>query len=247
MKAMIMAAGMGTRLKPLTDDKPKALVTVGGHTMLDNCLAYLKKYGITDIVINVHHFAEQLYDYAKLKEKEGFKIQISDESEQLMDTGGALVKAAPLLGKEPFIMMAVDILTNLNLQDFIDYHRTSGNLVSLAVKDRKTSRSLMLDKNNNLCGWRHNETGEIKKVNNNEVVSYRGFSVIHMIDPKIFELITEQGPFPIIDMYLRLAKTEKFGGFDHSQDTWMEFGRVENIREAEQKPEFLAICKNLYS
>lgn len=239
MQAMILAAGLGTRLKPITDSKPKALVEVGGVSMLEIAIKYLKKYGVDRVIINLHHFPDQIRSFVKSKNSFGIEILFSDESDVLLDTGGAIKKARSLIDpSSPFILMAVDILTNLDLEAMIAFHYKNKPIVTLGVKDRPTSRSLLFNDNMLLKGWRNNQTGELKGVNNDKELIPLGFSVVHIIEPAIFELIKEEGAFSIIDLYLRLMVNYKIAGFRQDTSTWFEFGRVENIKEVEKTEKF---------
>lgn len=239
---MILAAGLGTRLKPLTNNKPKALIEVGGFTMLEMAVLYLKKFGIREIVINVHHFADQIIEYIHHHDQFGICISVSNEQEKLMDTGGAIVQAASYFDKqEPFILMGVDILTDLNLNDMIRFHLEKNPLVTLAVKDRPTTRPLLFDADMSLIGWRNIQTGRSNMQEPDKAAHALGFSVVHIIHPNIFELITEKGPFPIMDLYMRLMSTQKILGFRHDEDTWLEFGRIDRINEYGSGPDFQRI------
>ena len=163
MKAMIFAAGLGTRLKPLTDNKPKALVEVGGKTMLELVILKLKEAGFNEIVINIHHFGQQIIDYLKANNNFGLTIHISDERDYLLDTGGGIKKATPfLMGNEPFLVHNVDIFSNVDLRQLYENHLKSGATATLLVSQRKTARYLLFNKENKLCGWHNNETGEVK-------------------------------------------------------------------------------------
>jgi NDP-sugar pyrophosphorylase family protein len=246
MKAMILAAGLGTRLKPLTDSIPKALVKVGDFTMLELTIRYLKKYGFRDIIINVHHFGDQIIQY--MKDNNGFGISwvISDERNQLMDTGGAIVKASEMLtGDGPFLLMGTDVLTNLDLNAMIRFHLKNKPLVTLAVKDRTTSRSLLFNGNMQLVGWRDNISGQTKGSNAKQANQILGFSVIQIIQPEIFSLIKEKGPFSIIDLYLRLMDTEKILGYRHDESVWLEFGRADRLPSIIQSDEYRTVMQNL--
>lgn len=236
---MILAAGLGTRLKPITDTKPKALVEVGGITMLEITIRYLKKYGVDRIVINLHHFPEQIKDFLQRKNNFGLEILFSDESNALLDTGGAIKKACPFFDQQsPFILIAVDILTNIDLVAMMEYHKNNKPLVTLAVKDRPTSRSLLFNDSLQLEGWRNNQTGQLKGVNSDMNLTPLGFSVVHIIEPAIFDLIEEEGAFSIIDLYLRLMVNHKILGFRQDESVWLEFGRIETIRALEETDEF---------
>jgi NDP-sugar pyrophosphorylase family protein len=242
MRAMILAAGLGTRLKPLTNVKPKALVEVGEFTMLELAIKYLKKYGFSDIIINVHHFADQVIDYINKHDQFGLNICFSDERTQLLDTGGAIVHASSFFKDSgPFLVMGVDVLTNLDLGKFIQYHLKQKPLVTLAVKERDTTRSLMFDENMQLIGWRDNRSGETRGAQIQDAKYALGFSVIQIIQPEIFNLIIEKGAFPIMELYLRLMETQKIIGFRHSKDIWLEFGRSDRIAEYASSKEFQQI------
>jgi MurNAc alpha-1-phosphate uridylyltransferase len=248
MQAMILAAGLGTRLRPVTDSKPKALVEVGGITMLELTIRYLKKYGVDRLIINLHHFPDQIKSFLKEKNNFGLEILFSDESNALLDTGGAIKKAKSLFDpKSPLILMGVDILTDLDLSEMIKFHNKNKPLVTLAVKDRITSRSLLFNKIMRLEGWRNNQTGELKGVVSDKNSIALGFSVVHIIDPVIFNFIKENGAFSIIDLYLRLMKEHHILGFRHDHSIWMEFGKIENIRELEKKEDFKRIARQLLS
>jgi len=242
MRAMILAAGLGTRLKPLTDKKPKALVEVGSFTMLELTINYLKKYGIRDIIINVHHFADQIIEYIHRNRQFGVNIRFSDEREQLLDTGGALVHASSFLkANEPFLVIGVDVLTDLDLSKLLQYHLSERAIATLAVKERDTTRSLMFDDKMQLVGWKDNRTGETRGSKFQNAVHALGFSVIQVISPEIFGLIEEEGAFPIMDLYLRLMETQKIVGFRHDRDIWLEFGRTDRIAEYAAGREFQQI------
>lgn len=246
MQAMILAAGLGTRLRPITDTKPKALVEVGGFPMLEITIRYLKKFGIDRIIINLHHFPEQIRDFIHSKNNFGLEVLFSDESDALLDTGGAIKKAQSLIDpKSPFILMGVDILTDTNVGAMMEYHYQHKPLVTLAVKDRPTSRSLLFDSSMQLRGWRNNQTGQLKGVETDKNLVPLGFSVIHIIEPAIFDLIHEEGAFSIIDLYLRLMGKYKIIGFRQDEAEWLEFGRIETIRELETTDEFKDLIAKL--
>jgi NDP-sugar pyrophosphorylase family protein len=236
MKAMILAAGMGTRLQPLTLTKPKALVEVKGVPMLEIVIRRLIKYGFRDIVINVHHFAEQVIDFLEKNKNFGISIAISDESDLLLDTGGGLLKARHLLDDgEPFLVHNVDVLTNFNLIDLYQFHLQHKPLATLAVKDRPTSRSFLINDKKELCGWKNNETGKtIISKGVEQQLTPVAFSCVHVISPEIFNYLIERGVFSIIDPYLRLAQTHQIMTWAHNNDVWFDLGRVANLREAEQ-------------
>lgn len=237
---MILAAGLGTRLKPLTDAKPKALLEVQGRPMLDYAIAYLVKHGIKEIIVNIYHHREQLIEYInQAKEKYQINIEISDEQDGLLNTGGGLKKASWFLENEKsFVLAAVDIFTDLDLTSMIHFHNERSSLVTLAVKERDTSRNLMFDENYELIGWKDNRSLEEKYVREETgTISHSlGFSGIHIISSKIFDLMTEQGVFSIIDVYLRLAHDYNVLGFRHDESQWMEFGRINNFEFVNKNP-----------
>lgn len=232
-KAMIFAAGLGTRLKPFTDSHPKALAIVSGKPLLQRNIEYLKSYGITEFVINVHHFADQIIDFLKENNYFDVNIQISDESDEVLETGGGLVKAKEFLGDESFLVMNVDILTDLYLEDLIQFHYQYQPLVTLAVTNRESSRKLLFQNNRELKGWKNLSTGE-EIIESNENLMERAFSGIHMINPRIFDLMPSQGKFSIMKTYMEAMKSESILGFDHSGDVLIDVGRTESVLEAEK-------------
>lgn len=234
---MIFAAGLGTRLGHLTSNKPKALVKVAGKTMLENSINYLRSFGISEVIINVHHFADKIISYLEENKNFGMKITISDERNALLETGGGLKKVSSYFaGEKSFVVYNVDILTNLNLNNLIDSHEKSGALVSLAVRDRKTSRYLLFDDKMILHGWKNIKTAETRMSRNENVkLNPFAFSGIHVISTDIFNLFTEEGRFSIIETYLRLAAKFDIKGYDHGQGLWFDLGKEENIIEAEKK------------
>ena len=236
LNAMIFAAGLGTRLKPYTNNKPKALVELAGKTLLERAIEKLKKLGVDRIVINVHHFANLIDDFLKENNNFGMDIRISDEREELLDTGGGLKKAKELfIPNEPILIYNVDILSTIDLNKFINEHIASNTLVSMVMRDRKSSRYLYFNKENQLTGWTNNKTGERKVARPDmDQSDPLAFSGIHLVDPKIFNLIEEEGKFSIIDLYLRLAKTEKMLAYKDQSDVWFDLGKPEQLKEAEK-------------
>ena len=236
MKAMLFAAGLGTRLKPLTDSRPKALIEIGGMTLLERCILQLKQNGIHDITINVHHFGEQIVSFINKHDNFGLSIHISDESEQLLDTGGGILKAQEFLaGDEPILLINVDVLTNLDLTKLLEYHINSNSLATLVVRKRQTSRYLLFNQNL-LVGWTNKKNGELK-ISRPSLIDQAeefAFSGIHIIQPELLERIEEQGKFSIIDLYLRLAKTEKISAYVDADSVWMDLGKVDEISQAEE-------------
>jgi NDP-sugar pyrophosphorylase family protein len=233
MKAMIFAAGLGTRFKPWTDQHPKALAVVNGKSLLQRNIEYLQQYGIKDVVVNVHHFADHIIQAVNENKGWGSEIVISDESDAVLETGGGLKKAQMFLQGDSFMVMNVDILTDLNLQAFIHYHHQLMPLATLAVTGRSTSRYFLFDQFHNLCGWRNTKTGEEKISRASGENNPRAFSGIHIIDPRIFSLINQQGKFSMVDVYLELAKSEIIKGFDHTGSKFIDVGKPESVAVAE--------------
>lgn len=234
MKAMIFAAGLGTRLKPFTENHPKALAIVNGKPLLQRNIEYLKSFGIDEVVINVHHFADQIIEFLEENNYFGIKITISDETDQVLETGGGLVKAKTNFD-EDFLVMNVDILTDLHLTNFIKAHQENKALVTLAVSDRNSSRKLYFNDKKELKGWRNLKTEEeIKAVDSLDDLNDLAFSGIHVINPALFDKITETGKFSIMKVYMDLMKTESIIGFDHSGGILIDVGRPESVLEAEQ-------------
>jgi NDP-sugar pyrophosphorylase family protein len=233
MKAMIFAAGLGTRLQNETFVKPKALVDVGGKPLLQRAIEKLKNEGITEIVINVHHFSELVISFIIENDFE-IPIHISDETEKLLDTGGGLKKAAHYFkGTEPVLIYNVDIISNLDLNFLLLDHLKSGALVTLAVRNRETQRYFKFDSEMNLAGWINKKTGETKvsvpeKFEKSAAMAYSGF---HIIQPEIFSLMPETDRFSVTDFYLELAKTHLIKGFIDNSDLWMDVGKPEQLEE----------------
>ena len=234
MKGMIFSAGLGTRFKPWTDTHPKALAPVNGKSLLQRNVEYLQKYGITEVVVNVHHFADQIIDAVKKNNGWGSTILISDETNEVLETGGGLLKAKDLLeGDEPFVTVNADILTDLNLKRLIDYHKDYKPLVSFGVTNRKTSRYFLFDEYDRLCGWRNKKTDEeIIAVPQNKLIE-RAYSCVVVFEPRIFSLIPQRGKFSIVETYLSLAKDNLILGYDHTGDKFADVGKPESVAAAE--------------
>lgn len=237
MKAMVLAAGLGTRLRPLTNDRPKALVEVCGRSLLEITLTLLRDFGIRDVIINVHHYADMVMDRVKAAGKFGMHIEFSRE-DVLLDTGGGLKKAAWFLGDssdEPFILHNVDVISTINLQQMVEAHQKSGALATLAVQERKSSRYLMFNDQLELCGRRLVKEEKTEIVCPAQNMTELAFAGIHVISPRIFSLLTEEGIFSIIPAYLRLAaQGEKIQAFRADDYYWRDLGKPENIRQAEE-------------
>ena len=234
MKAMLFAAGLGSRLKPWTDHHPKALALVNGKTLLQRNIEYLQKNGIDEVIINVHHFADQIIDVVKKSNGWGTNITISDETDAVLETGGGLQKAAWYFeGVNDFIVMNVDILTDMNLTAMIQQHQQQKPLATLAVSDRDTSRYFLFDENNTLCGWRNVKTGEEKISKRSNAIFQKAFSGIHIINQDLLQLIKQQGKFSMVDVYLDLAKEHIISSYDHTGAQLIDVGKPENILKAE--------------
>jgi len=238
MKAMVLAAGLGTRLRPLTDNRPKALVEVGGRTMLEITLARLREFGIREVIVNAHHFADQIVAYLEANDKFGMRIEISRE-DVLLDTGGGLKKAAhffldgPGGAGEPFILHNVDVISTIDLRRMAQVHVEGQALATLAVQDRGTSRYLLFDDKLQLCGRRTGGSQQDEIVRPAPSLTPLAFCGVHVISPRIFSLITETGIFSIITTYLRLAGArEKISAFRADQYYWRDLGRPEHVRQA---------------
>lgn len=234
MKAMIFAAGLGTRLKVETADKPKALVEVGGKTLLQRVIEKLKKEGIEEIVVNIHHFPEMMTNWIQCHEF-GIPIHISDESGGLLDTGGGLKKAASFFtGNNPVLLHNVDILGNIDLKRFISEHLNSGALATLAVRKRETQRYFRFDSQKQLTGWINKKTGEkkIARPETFEESTEMAFSGIHIVQPEIFRLMPAETRFSIIGIYLELAKTRTIKGYFDESDWWMDVGKPDELEAA---------------
>lgn len=234
MKALILAAGTGTRLQPLTDTVPKALIKISGYTLLEIVIRRIATAGIKQLVINVHHFPEQIIDFLRSKNNFGLDISISDESGELLDTGGAIKKAVHFFeGDEPVLVHNIDILSNLNLNNLIAYHTEHHALMTLAVKDRPTTRSLIIDGSGRLCGWEYPE----KKLcfltrDNRKGLKTTAFSGVYVISPEIRGKFPEESVFGFIPWILDLAANEKIITWDQSPAFWYEAGRLDAIEHA---------------
>jgi NDP-sugar pyrophosphorylase family protein len=233
LKAMIFAAGLGTRFKPWTDKHPKALAIVNGKSLLQRNIEYLQQHGISEVVVNVHHFADQIVDAIEKNKGWGSNIMISDETDAVLETGGGLKKASAYLSEGNFVITNVDILTDLNLGEMIHYHQQLMPLATLAVTNRSTSRYFLFDHFHNLCGWRNTKTGEERISRESADNTPRAFSGIHIIDPRIFSLMQQEGKFSMVDVYLDLAKTEIIKGFDHTGSKFIDVGKPEAVPIAE--------------
>jgi N-acetyl-alpha-D-muramate 1-phosphate uridylyltransferase len=233
--AIIFSAGLGTRFKPWTDKHPKALAIVNGKSLLQRNIEYLQQYGITDVVVNIHHFPRQIIDAIEQNKGWGSNVVISDESDEVLETGGGLMKARHLLdGDKPFISLNVDILTNLDLTKLMAFHQQHKPLVTFGVTNRKSSRVLLFDEKKRLCGWKNVQTGETKISINKPNLIEKAYSCVVIYEPKIFSLIKQAGKFSIMDSYLDLAVEHTILGYDHSGDNLVDVGKPESVAVAEK-------------
>lgn len=238
-KAMILAAGLGTRLRPLTNDRPKALVEINSRTLLEITLARLRSVGVNEVIVNVHHFADQVVDYLRAHANFGMRIEISREDD-LLDTGGGLKKATWFLENSanndaPFLLHNVDVLSNIDLVRMLATHVETHALTTLAVQNRVTSRYLLFGDRNDLCGRRAGTDGTPELVRPCPSPRALAFSGIHVISPRLLPMLTEEGAFSIVTSYLRLAaQGENIRAFPAGEYYWRDLGRPENIAQAEQ-------------
>ena len=231
---MILAAGLGSRLKPWTDHHPKALAMVNGKSLLQRNIEYLQKSGIYEVIVNVHHFADQVVDAIEKNKGWGTAVTISDETATVLETGGGLQKAGwYFTGETDFVVMNVDILTDMDLPAMSKQHETGKPLATLAVSERETSRYFLFDDKHILSGWRNVKTGEEKIVRNTEPLFQKAFSGIHIISTSFFSLIKSKGKFSLVDAYLELAKEHIITSYDHSGCNLIDVGKPESIPKAE--------------
>lgn len=251
MKAMIFAAGLGSRLRPLTNNIPKALVEVGGIPMLERVIIRLKSFGITEIIVNVHHFSSKVKEFLKAKDNFGVNIIVSDETNRLLDTGGGVLKAAKWLkGKESILLYNTDILTDFDISRMEAAHIESTSLATLLVKKRQTSRYLLIDKNDNMRmhGWTNIKTGEIKPTSllashkftksNLQGLSYYAFGGVHIVSPAIFPLLGDYSRnsdvFSIMSFYIDSCSSHKICGYEPAEDyLWFDIGKIDTLKAAE--------------
>jgi MurNAc alpha-1-phosphate uridylyltransferase len=235
---MIFAAGLGTRFKPWTDNHPKALAIINGKSLLQRNIEYLRRHGIGEVIVNVHHFAGQIIEALTANHGWGVDFIISDEKDRVLETGGGLKKAQPFLDSAPFVLMNVDILTDLDLSMLMRDHFLHRPLATLAVTTRTTSRYFLFNEQQELCGWRNVKTGQERIARAADpaaaVLIPKAFSGIHVIDPAIFPLIRAEGKFSMVDLYLDLAKTQTISGFDHSDSLLIDVGKPESAEKAAQ-------------
>ncbi|HZV60419.1 MAG TPA: nucleotidyltransferase family protein [Candidatus Eremiobacteraceae bacterium] len=240
MKAMVLAAGLGTRLRPLTNDRPKALVDIAGRTLLEITLARLRTFGVREVIVNVHHFADQIVEYLKTNENFGMRIEVSRE-DVLLDTGGGLKKAAWFFledskhAEDPFILHNVDVLSTIDLHRMVRFHTENKALATLAVQERETSRPLLFDEHLALCGRKAGRDAQVEIVRASQEKKSLAFSGIHVISPRLLAKMTEEGVFSIITSYLRLAgQGENIVAFRADEYYWRDLGRREDVMQAAQ-------------
>ena len=231
-KAMIFAAGFGTRLKPHTDFHPKALLKINGKSLLERNIDYLKSFGIKEFVINTHHFSGQIHLFLSRYRNSDINVHVSFEEDGPFETGGGLAYASKFLqtSDQPFVVMNADILTNLNLGKMYEFHLAHQPLATLAVTERESSRQFLFDDRMKLSGWKNNKTDELKLVDSSrsvESLNPFAFSGIHVIHPRIFNLMPTSGTFSITNTYLDLASTESIMGYNHSGDVVLDVGKPE--------------------
>ena len=240
MKAMILAAGLGTRLRPLTNDRPKALVEVAGRTLLEIAIARLREFGVSEVIVNVHHFAGMVTDYLRGKNNFGMRIEISEEC-TLLDTGGGLKKAAWVIREEgpaaaPFILHNVDVISTIDLGRMLDFHNENQTLATQAVQQRQTSRYLLFDDQMRLCGRRLVKEQRTELVRPSPQLQELAFSGIHVISPRLLGLMSEGGTFSIVQSYLRLAgEGERIVAYRADGDTWRDLGTPESVARAAEE------------
>jgi NDP-sugar pyrophosphorylase family protein len=239
MRAMVLAAGLGTRLRPLTNDRPKALVEINGRTLLEITLSRLQSFGIREVIVNAHHFAGMVVEYLKAKQNFGMNVEVSRE-EVLLDTGGGLKKAAWFFSgngaDEAFILHNVDVISTIDLNRMEQFHQASRALATLAVQDRKTSRYLLFDQEGELCGRRLVKEGKTELVRDVKPAQELAFSGIHVISTRFLKLLTEEGIFSIVDAYLRVsARGERIKAFSADEYYWRDLGTPESVAQAAEE------------
>jgi MurNAc alpha-1-phosphate uridylyltransferase len=235
MKAMIFSAGLGTRFKPWTDAHPKALAVVNGKSLLQRNIEWLQQFNIREVIVNIHHFPEQVMEAIEKNKGWGSKITISDEKGQLLETGGGLKKAKSFFDvDQPFLTTNVDILTNLDVDKLLRFHTQNRPLISFAVTDRKTSRYFLFDEGLRLCGWENTKTGEKKISIQKDKLLQKAYSCVVIFQPEIFSLMKKDGKFSLVDVYLDLAAKHSILGYDHSGDVLVDVGKPEAVALAEK-------------
>jgi NDP-sugar pyrophosphorylase family protein len=243
MKAMIFAAGLGTRLYPITKDRPKAMAEVNGITLLEHNIRFIAAQGFDEIIVNIHHFADKVIDFLKSKNNFGLNIEVSYEKE-LLDTAGGLAKAADFFDDEDFLLYNVDVVSNIDLQKMLAHHLKNKAIATLAIRQRETSRYLLFDENHHLAGWRNKSTGKEILVGlhgSGALVRTHGraslkrefaFSGIHIISPKMLPLLGDIRKHSLTPFYLEIAKENTIAGYEHNTDAWFDCGKPETLAQA---------------
>jgi mannose-1-phosphate guanylyltransferase len=241
MKAMVLAAGLGTRLRPLTDTRPKALVEINGRSLLEITLTRLKQFGVRDVIINVHHFADSVVEYLKAHENFGMHIEVSRE-EVLLDTGGGLKKAAwfflqnPAEIDDPFLLHNVDVISTIDFREMLESHKSRKALATLAVQNRETSRYLLFNEESQLCGRRVGKDGKPEIARAAANLQALAFSGMHVISPRLLSMMQEDGIFSIIDTYLDLAgRCEEILAFNADRYYWRDLGKPNDLKQAAEE------------
>lgn len=233
IKAMLLSAGLGTRLQPFTLKHPKALAMVNGKTLLERNICYLQQFGITNVVVNVHHFADQIIAAIEANQGWGSTIMVSDESSEVLETGGGLYRARTLFRDcDALVLMNVDVLTNLDLYVMLAQHIALGASATLAVMQRTSSRYFLFNQRNRLCGWRNRKTGEEKLVLMDAPLYPKAFSGIHILHPNLLQRLPGAGKYSMVDVYLKLAPDYPILCFDHTGDSWVDVGTPESLAGA---------------
>ncbi len=246
MKAMIFAAGFGTRLKPLTDTCPKALIQVGGKPMLQHTIESLIRHGFDEIIINIHYLGNQVRDFLLQHNNFGIRIEISDETNLILETGGGLLNAKHFFDDDKtFLVCNADVFTNINLTDFYNFHLENNPIATLAVRERKSSRYLLFDDEDILFGWENVKTEVVKiprkiATHNSQLITHDyqhslhefAFSGYHIISPEIFETCKRKGVFSMVDWYLDICKDHTIRAFHHQDDIWIDIGSPEQLQKA---------------
>ena len=235
MKAMILAAGLGTRLKPLTNTIPKALIRLNGITLLERTIKKISLAGFDEIIINVHHFAGQIKKFLEQKKYFGLNISISDESDELLDTGGGLKAAWFFDDAEPFLLHNVDVLTDLNLNELLNSHKKNNSIATLAVMKRRSSRQFLFDDEMNLCGWQNQKTNE-KKISRQKATPFQQFAFcgIQILEPAIFDFFPQENKFSLVNFYIQVSRQDTIKGLLTNSKYFYDLGSIEKLNEAEK-------------
>ncbi len=248
MKAMIFAAGLGTRLKPLTDHCPKAMIPVNGKPMLQIVIERLKKHGFNQLIINIHYLGNQITDFLQQHQYFGMEIEISDETDELLETGGGLWKARHFFEDgQPFLVCNADILTNIDISKFYEAHLQNNAIATLAVRERESSRYLLFNDDDILFGWENVKKNEVKiprtipsefkqnmQIGDTYHLHEKAFSGYHIISPEIFRHNKREGKFSMIDWYLDICRNHDIKAYRHDEDTWIDIGSPQELANAEK-------------